>query len=345
MGPQGQTLADSPTSGANVWLDIRVIYVRISAPAISYAEAPERLLLRCLPRNFRSELEINGARIPPSEPASLNLRLDRMDESSSEAMYVSTDKLRLSSSLPFAILHNDEQLAEGLVSCREGLPPSWAVGVEGQALSSNPRASWDVEPSSHCRVADSQPLPLEWGMRCNCTVSPTWPGFFIKSIQDLTTGQPVQPSLEVCVVGKCDGTSIMLTDQVQLLARKRSQWKGGLDAIPESEGSGRGAIIAWRPPEDPSCSSPMDELDPREGEAAEQNQRPQGALERLWPTPAGLENLYGEVDENGEMTWFNAGVRVGVGIGLGMCIGVGIGVGLIVKTYQATTRPFRGRLL
>lgn len=50
---------------------------------------------------------------------------------------------------------------------------------------------------------------------------------------------------------------------------------------------------------------------------------------------------YGIEGEDGDMTWFNAGVRVGVGIGLGMCLGVGIGVGLIVRTYQATTRPFR----
>ena len=39
---------------------------------------------------------------------------------------------------------------------------------------------------------------------------------------------------------------------------------------------------------------------------------------------------YGEQD-NGQLTWFNAGVRVGVGIG----------VGLMVRTYQATTRTFR----
>lgn len=45
--------------------------------------------------------------------------------------------------------------------------------------------------------------------------------------------------------------------------------------------------------------------------------------------------------EDGELSWFNAGVRVGVGIGLGMCLGVGIGVGLLMRTYQATTRNFR----
>lgn len=49
--------------------------------------------------------------------------------------------------------------------------------------------------------------------------------------------------------------------------------------------------------------------------------------------------------EDGELSWFNAGVRVGVGIGLGICLGVGVGVGLLVRTYQATTRNFKRRLL
>lgn len=49
--------------------------------------------------------------------------------------------------------------------------------------------------------------------------------------------------------------------------------------------------------------------------------------------------------EDGELSWFNAGVRVGVGIGLGICVGVGIGVGLLVRTYQTTTRTFKRRLV
>ena len=53
------------------------------------------------------------------------------------------------------------------------------------------------------------------------------------------------------------------------------------------------------------------------------------------------EDMY--VGEDGQLPWFNAGVRVGVGIGLGMCLGVGIGVGLLMHSYQATTRGFRRR--
>lgn len=57
---------------------------------------------------------------------------------------------------------------------------------------------------------------------------------------------------------------------------------------------------------------------------------------------SGMDYLDGE---DGELSWFNAGVRVGVGIGLSICVGVGIGVGLLVRTYQGTTHNFRRRLL
>lgn len=53
------------------------------------------------------------------------------------------------------------------------------------------------------------------------------------------------------------------------------------------------------------------------------------------------ESGYGGGEDDGQLTWFNAGVRVGVGLGLGMCLGVGIGVGLIVHTYHATSRTLR----
>jgi hypothetical protein len=49
--------------------------------------------------------------------------------------------------------------------------------------------------------------------------------------------------------------------------------------------------------------------------------------------------------EDGELSWFNAGVRVGVGLGLGICLGIGVGVGLLVRTYKATTHNFKRRLV
>ncbi|BBH09402.1 Erythronate-4-phosphate dehydrogenase family protein [Prunus dulcis] len=65
--------------------------------------------------------------------------------------------------------------------------------------------------------------------------------------------------------------------------------------------------------------------------------------------PENGENMYWGTayleGEDGELSWFNAGVRVGVGIGLSICVGVGIGVGLLIRTYQGTTRNFRRQLL
>ncbi|KAK8636249.1 hypothetical protein V6N13_004953 [Hibiscus sabdariffa] len=51
------------------------------------------------------------------------------------------------------------------------------------------------------------------------------------------------------------------------------------------------------------------------------------------------EDMYAR--EDGQLSWFNAGVRVGVGIGLGMCVGLGIGVGLLMRSYRATIWNFR----
>lgn len=42
--------------------------------------------------------------------------------------------------------------------------------------------------------------------------------------------------------------------------------------------------------------------------------------------------------EDGEISWFKAGVRVGGGIDLSICVGIGIALGMLVRTYQGTTR-------
>lgn len=54
---------------------------------------------------------------------------------------------------------------------------------------------------------------------------------------------------------------------------------------------------------------------------------------------------YMDMEDGGELSWFNAGVRVGVGIGLGICVGVGIGVGLLARSYQTTTRNFKRKFI
>lgn len=73
---------------------------------------------------------------------------------------------------------------------------------------------------------------------------------------------------------------------------------------------------------------------------------PDKALERLESYYSAENSDAGYSDaEDSDLSWFNAGVRIGVGVGMGMCVGVGIGVGLLVRTYQSTSRSLRRGLL
>merc|ERR1712193_541595 len=48
--------------------------------------------------------------------------------------------------------------------------------------------------------------------------------------------------------------------------------------------------------------------------------------------------------EDGDLTWFNAGLRIGVGVGLGVCLGAGLGAGILVRSYQYTANSLKKRL-
>lgn len=59
------------------------------------------------------------------------------------------------------------------------------------------------------------------------------------------------------------------------------------------------------------------------------------------------ENLHSNIkytEEDGQISWFNEGVKVGVGISVGVCLGIGLGVGLLVRTYKATMGNMKRRL-
>jgi len=47
--------------------------------------------------------------------------------------------------------------------------------------------------------------------------------------------------------------------------------------------------------------------------------------------------------ESGDITWFNAGLRIGVGVGLGICLGAGLGAGILVRSYQVTANTLKKR--
>ncbi|CAI9304061.1 unnamed protein product [Lactuca saligna] len=132
------------------------------------------------------------------------------------------------------------------------------------------------------------------------------------------------PVIEVCLAGSFGGNPIILTKSLQVLYRKKQTRKGVLQAIPENEaivnqGEGSSGLSV---------------------KAADYpNYKQEHEYHSLY---SGMEYVEGE---DGELSWFNAGVRVGVGIGLSVCLGIGIGVGLLARTYHGTTRNFRRRLL
>ncbi|GJS50650.1 hypothetical protein Tco_0624012 [Tanacetum coccineum] len=134
------------------------------------------------------------------------------------------------------------------------------------------------------------------------------------------------PSIEVCLAGSFSGSPMILTKTLHVSCRKKQMRKGVLEAIPENEtmvneeaGSSTSGL-ALKATDYPSY-------------------KPEHEYHSLY---TGMEYVEGE---DGELSWFNAGVRVGVGIGLSVCLGIGIGVGLLVRTYHGTTRNFTRRLL
>ncbi|KAA8545973.1 hypothetical protein F0562_020576 [Nyssa sinensis] len=137
--------------------------------------------------------------------------------------------------------------------------------------------------------------------------------------------QSSSPTIEVYVAGSFSGIPIILTKTLQLSSRKKQMRKGMLDSIPEYDATECQKDVSY------GLALQVSEYPNYKPENEDYN--------HLY---YGTEYLEGE---DGELSWFNAGVRVGVGIGLSVCLGIGIGVGLLVRTYQGTTRNFIRQLL
>ncbi|CAI0436226.1 unnamed protein product [Linum tenue] len=131
------------------------------------------------------------------------------------------------------------------------------------------------------------------------------------------------PAIEVYVTGCFSGTPIILTKTLQLSYRKKHNRKGQLDSIPEDETTY------------PQKVESAHDDDLQVAEYRSYKLENEEDYNMYWRRTEFMDG------EDGELSWFNAGVRVGVGIGLGICVGVGIGVGLLVRT----TRNFKRRLL
>ncbi|CAK9275748.1 unnamed protein product [Sphagnum jensenii] len=279
------------------WLDVRVIYIRVSGCCCSEEEAPESLSMSFPPRSIGTALELNGGRIAPSEQANLLLKRDRVDPESAEATYLSTDYVRTCSGpLSFQVFSKDELLVVGILEHSERNCVEQGRNYNG----------WRKEAAAGHRHhrRSSSPSSSSWNMDCICAVGQVAAGGRIVSSKKQLCHEI---AMEVCLVGRNSETPVILSQTVPLTAaRRRSssssshrQQKNTLDVIPEAEELGK-------------RSSSLSGYDG-----------------------------YGDGGDDGQMTWFNAGVRVGVGLGLGMCLGVGIGIGLVVRTYHATARSLR----
>nr|GME17192.1 uncharacterized protein At1g01500-like isoform X1 [Ipomoea batatas] len=163
-----------------------------------------------------------------------------------------------------------------------------------------------------------------WSMDCYTAASGA-SAFFQQNLRFCS------PSIEVYVAGCFSGVPVILTKTIQVSPKKKKSRQALLDAIPEEE--------------------EVCKVQKKVNESVRQRKTQTQITEEADIEPYKFDEktahgLYSEemiADEDGQLSWFNAGVRVGVGIGLGMCLGVGVGVGLFMHSYQTMTRNLRRR--
>ncbi|XP_019454460.1 PREDICTED: uncharacterized protein At1g01500-like [Lupinus angustifolius] len=140
------------------------------------------------------------------------------------------------------------------------------------------------------------------------------------------------PSIEVYVAGCCCGVPVVLSKTISMSLRRRVTRHATLDAIPEDEEM---MMMMEKEHKGVNGMIPHGKLKVTGSEGDDYDS--DGKMVHGFYT----QEMY--AGEDGQLTWFNAGVRVGVGIGLGMCLGIGVGVGLLMRSYQTTTRNLKRR--
>ncbi|KAE8675271.1 Erythronate-4-phosphate dehydrogenase family protein isoform 3 [Hibiscus syriacus] len=168
-------------------------------------------------------------------------------------------------------------------------------------------------------IGESKNIVKQWSMNCDPEI--TSGSVFLKGkLNSCPILSP--PTIEVHVAGCFSGKPIILTKTLQLNYRKKHNRKGALEAIPEYKST--------------ECQKDMSPGYMQLSEYRNYKQLNDEDYNNIfWRRTEYMDN------EDGELSWFNAGVRAGVGIGLG----VGIGVGLLVRTYQATTRTLKRSII
>lgn len=213
------TFGNNKQAAVHAWFDVKVFYVRVSACLLD--EAPDTLLIVYPKRDINADLEINGGRISPCERVCFALRRDRVDTDSAEAIYVNTNNLRTRGDLTFEIYDKDELL------------------VLGSILShTNARENHHREDGSYPSSASPLSIVAGWNMECSCGITST-SCCFLKGRVDFST---INPTMEVYVAGRSSGLPIVLTQTIQLAAKKKSPKCCNLDAIPEEEESSHSEV-------------------------------------------------------------------------------------------------------
>ncbi|KAI9200711.1 hypothetical protein LWI28_012106 [Acer negundo] len=166
-------------------------------------------------------------------------------------------------------------------------------------------------------VGESKNNVKRWNMNCESDITT---GTSFLKCKHITGPELSPPTIEVYVAGSFSGTPIILTKTLLVGFRKKHNRKGMLDAIPEYETT-----------ESEKNASPG--LDFQIADYRNYKlENDEDYSNMYWRRTEYIDG------EDGELSWFNAGVRVGVGIGLGICLGVGIGVGLLVRTTRNIKR-------
>jgi hypothetical protein len=240
--------------------------------------------------------------------------------------FVSTDEIFVFHSAPFEIYCEKERWATGVLTRR---------AAEGATTS--PKWTLELSPCVPVLTGDA-PLATS---PASASVERA---FSVDSVCRL--------SLEVCLVGACDGDHVCMTRVAPLQAWKvksaRSfvqrpslgaisemcvEWSDSDDgARPEDDGGEAGSARQWS-------------LVPWKGELSvfdraellrNVRKRYEDLMHEYHSSGGGDKELASEDLFKGELTWFSAGIRIGVGVGLGVCLGVGLGVGVLINGVKVS---------
>lgn len=164
-----------------------------------------------------------------------------------------------------------------------------------------------------------------WGVECCCALD--YPSKWSSTEHSLDKF----PSLELYIAGRAGNSAMVLTGTEQLIPRRKRVRHGlTLDAIPEGndyENSLFNSADHDRV-ENEEISMELDDV----SIAMMCNTATERLIALLEP---------GEVQcfKCSQLSWLNAGLRVGVGFGLGACLGLLVGmVILVLRTYEGRTR-------